>query len=100
MNWQVYIILCTDNSLYTGISNDASRRFLQHGCRRGAKYFRGRMPERFVYLESGHTRSSASRREAAIKKLKRSDKLHLLASGKNEIEAITIPSAAIRGLSG
>ena len=100
MSWQVYIILCTDNSLYTGISNDASRRFLQHGYRRGAKYFRGRMPERLVYLESGHTRSSASRREAAIKKLQRSDKIHLLASSRNEIDAITAPSGAIPGLSG
>ena len=100
MNWQVYIILCTDSSLYTGISNDAMRRFRQHATRRGARYFRGRAPERLVYLESGHTRSSASRREAAIKKLQRSDKLQLLATSKNEIAVVTTSSAAGRGAGG
>ena len=85
MNWQVYIILCTDNSLYTGITNDIKRRLTQHAGSGGAKYFRGRQPERVVYLEEGHTRSTASRREAAIKKLKRGDKLRLIASRGNEL---------------
>ncbi|MGB5305822.1 MAG: GIY-YIG nuclease family protein [Gammaproteobacteria bacterium] len=92
MNWQVYIILCTDSSLYTGISVDAGRRFRQHARRRGARFFWGRVPERLVYLENGHDRSSASRREAAIKKLQRSDKLLLLASSRNEIGAVSISS--------
>jgi len=85
MNWQVYIILCTDNSLYTGITNDIERRLTEHAGSGGAKYFRGRQPERVVYLEEGHTRSTASRREAAIKKLKRGDKLRLIASRGNEL---------------
>jgi len=84
-DWQVYIILCSDNSLYTGISNDVERRFQEHASQRGARYFRGRQPERLVYLESGHDRSSASKREAVIKKLKRPDKEHLLHSALNEI---------------
>jgi len=88
MNWQVYIVLCTDDSLYTGISTDVERRLRQHdGQRRGARYFRGRRPERLVYLESGHTRSSASRREAAIKKLNRIQKYRLIASAMNDIAA-------------
>ena len=62
MNWQVYIILCTDNSLYTGITLDVERRLAEHGGISGAKYFRGRQPQQVVYLESGHTRSSASKR--------------------------------------
>jgi putative endonuclease len=78
MDWQVYIILCTDNSLYTGITNDIERRLSQHGGKRGAKYFRGRKPRKLVYLEAGHTRSSASRREADIKKLGRVEKLRLI----------------------
>lgn len=78
MNWQVYIILCTDNSLYTGITSDIRRRVSQHGGRQGARYFRGRKPLRVVYLEDGHSRSSASRREAAIKKLGRAAKLELI----------------------
>ena len=85
MNWQVYMILCSDNTLYTGISNDADRRLSQHASRRGAKYFRARRPERLVYLESGHSRSTASRREAAIKKMARSDKDRLIVAKTNEI---------------
>jgi putative endonuclease len=87
MSWQVYMILCSDNSLYTGISNDAERRMLQHAGQRGAKYFRGRQPEQLVYLESGHDRSTASQREAAIKKLRRIDKERLIQSEHNEISA-------------
>ncbi len=88
MNWQVYIILCTDNSLYTGITTDLERRFRQHAAgAKGAKYFRGRRPGEVVYLESGHTRSTASKREAVIKKLLRTDKLQLIASDSNEIPA-------------
>lgn len=86
MSWQVYMILCTDDTLYTGISNDIERRFSQHAAQRGAKYFRGREPHRLVYLEGGHTRSSASRREAEIKKLRRVAKDRLISSGKNEIQ--------------
>ncbi len=88
MNWQVYIILCSDASLYTGISNDVDRRLLQHAEQRGAKYFRGRQPEQLVYLESGHDRSSASRREAAIKKLKRPAKERLIRSQHNELAGV------------
>jgi len=83
--WRVYIILCSDNSLYTGISNDVTRRLREHASQRGARYFRGRQPRQLVYLESGHDRSSASKREAAIKKLRRSDKENLIRSGRNEI---------------
>ncbi|RLA01983.1 MAG: GIY-YIG nuclease family protein [Gammaproteobacteria bacterium] len=85
MNWQVYIILCTDKSLYTGITLDVERRLSEHGGALGAKYFRGRKPRQVVYIESGHTRSSASKREAAIKKLKRTAKMVLIESGKNEV---------------
>jgi len=79
MNWQVYIILCSDDSLYTGITTDVERRFAQHLAGTGAKYFRGRSPRRLVFLEGGHTRSSASRREAQIKQLRPADKRLLIA---------------------
>lgn len=68
-NWQVYMILCSDRSLYTGITTDIARRFSQHTTGRGAKYFRGRTPDALVYLEGGHDRSTASQREAVIKKM-------------------------------
>lgn len=85
MNWQVYIVLCSDNTLYTGITTDLQRRFSQHVSGRGAKYFRGRKPVKVVYQENGHTRSTASKRELEIKTLARIDKRLLISSEKNEI---------------
>ncbi len=79
MNWQVYIILCSDDSLYTGITTDVERRLAEHTAGTGAKYFRSRSPEQLVYLEGGHNRSTASRREAEIKKLRPVDKRRLIA---------------------
>jgi putative endonuclease len=81
MNWQIYIILCSDNSLYTGITTDIERRLRQHETGRGAKYFRGRQPKELVYLENGHSRSSASKRETEIKRMTRTDKCLLVSSG-------------------
>ncbi len=91
MNWQVYIILCTDDSLYTGIAIDVVRRFNQHADRQGAKYFRGRQPKQLVYVETGHDRSSASKREIVIKKLPRLEKLQLLASDDNKVGHFSLP---------
>ena len=81
MNWQVYIILCSDESLYTGITTDIDRRLRQHREGLGAKYFRGRRPEKVVYLETGHSRSSAAGREAQIKLLTHAAKLLLVSAG-------------------
>jgi len=80
VNWQVYIILGADSSLYTGITTDIDRRFRQHAAGKGAKYFRGRQPLQVVYLETGHSRSSAAGREAVIKAMSRADKVHLIAA--------------------
>jgi putative endonuclease len=85
MNWIVYIILCSDESFYTGITTDLERRFEQHATGHGAKYFRGRQPTQVVYRESGHSRSSASRREAEIKALNRAKKSILIFSKDNQI---------------
>ena len=86
MNWQVYMIICLDNSLYTGITTDVQRRFSQHLAGTGAKYFRGRIPHRLVYMEGGHNRSTASRREAQIKKLRSDEKRQLIVSTANQID--------------
>lgn len=94
MNWQVYIIRCSDNSLYTGITTDFERRFLQHAQGVGAKYFRGREPVEVVYLENGHTRSTAGRRECEIKAMTLDEKKLLVRSGLNEIVGIEISSSA------
>ena len=80
MPWSVYIIESTAGTLYTGVSTDVARRFREHADgRRGARYFRGAKPRTVVFVEGGHTRSSACRREAAIKRLSREAKLQLIA---------------------
>ncbi len=85
MDWQVYIILCSDNSLYTGVTTDIERRFLQHKNGKGAKYFRARQPVRLIYRESGHNRSTAAMREREIKGMKQNEKYLLASSAINEV---------------
>jgi putative endonuclease len=68
--WYIYIIRCSDTSLYTGITTDISRRLAEHNSvRGGAKYTRPRRPVALVYLEGAVSRSDASKRERTIKKL-------------------------------
>ena len=78
-DWYVYIVKCSDNSLYTGITVDLERRVEEHNTsNKGAKYTKSRRPVHLVYSETHQDRSSASKRESAIKKLSRLDKLSLL----------------------
>ncbi len=77
--WQVYILRCRDGTLYTGATNDLERRLERHCRGRGAAYTRSRLPLLLIYSEQGFDRSSALRREAALKRLDRSDKLKLIA---------------------
>jgi putative endonuclease len=86
--WSVYMIRADDGRYYTGITTDPARRWRQHLLQnRGAKFFRGCKPEALVYLETGHDRSSASRREAAIKGLARALKQDLLAAPDNALNS-------------
>lgn len=68
--WYVYVILTSKNKLYTGISTDPERRFIEHLCdaKKGAKYFRSDSPQKIVYLEEWDTMSEALKREAEFKK--------------------------------
>jgi putative endonuclease len=76
MNWFVYIILTSKDKLYTGISTDPERRFVEHLCdtKKGAKFFRSDSPVKIIHLEEFETMSEALKREAAIKKLSSSAK--------------------------
>lgn len=89
--WTLYIIECQDGSLYTGITNQLARRIQQHRTGKGAKFFRGHVPQSLVYTEGHEDRSSASRREWAIKQLSRSDKLKLISKypDKQAIDAFS-----------
>lgn len=82
-DWLVYMIRCSDDSLYTGITNDLEKRFRQHLQGKGAKYFRGRQPLEVVLVEQGYDRSSASKREAQIKKLTPAQKRVLAGAKQN-----------------
>ena len=78
MGWFVYILRCGDGTLYTGITDDVEKRLSAHRAGKGAKYTRGRGPLELVYTEELADKSSALRREIAIKKLSRKSKLCLL----------------------
>ncbi len=73
----VYILRCSDDTLYTGITNDLEQRLVAHNSGSGAKYTRGRRPVSLIYSETQPDRSSALKRELAIKGLSRQEKLGL-----------------------
>lgn len=88
-NWSVYMIEACDSSLYTGITTDMKRRWIEHSeGKKGAKYFRGRKPKALVYIETGYCRSEATKLEVAIKKLNKTSKLRLIASAKNAVDQL------------
>ncbi len=76
----VYLLKCNDGSLYCGITTDVVRRLDEHKRGKGAKYTRAKRAGTIMYLERKRNRSSASKREAAIKKLSRSQKITLVRS--------------------
>ena len=78
VSWFVYMLRCRDGSLYTGYTDDVRRRLAVHCAGKGAKYTRSRLPVELVYQEELPDKSSALRREAAIKKLSRQQKLNLV----------------------
>jgi len=78
MNWVVYILECSDTSLYTGITTNLARRITEHEQGNGARYTRGRGPLNLKYMEYCNNRAEASRREASIKSLSRAKKLELI----------------------
>ena len=80
MPWSLYIIQCSDESLYTGITTDISRRLKEHNAKKGAFYTQNKTPVKLVYQEAMANQSEARKREARIKKLPRPKKLALIAT--------------------
>ena len=75
--WFVYILRCSDGSLYTGITNNLQKRLDKHNAGKGSKYVRGRRPaELLVYFEMLN-KSDAAKEEYRIKQLSHEDKLKL-----------------------
>lgn len=81
MSWQLYILRCGDGTLYTGITDDLPRRLKAHRSGKGAKYTRGRGPLTLVYQEELPDKPAALRREIAVKRLTRQEKLSLIGEG-------------------
>ena len=76
--WFLYIAQCSDDTFYTGISNDLKKRLKEHNSGKGSKYTRARLPVAFVYTEEFDNRSQASKREAEVKRLNRTQKEQLV----------------------
>ena len=76
--WYFYVLSCSDQSLYTGVTTDVDRRIKEHNAKKGAKYTRSRLPVRLFYFREMKDRSSAQKLESAFKKLSRSKKLEKL----------------------
>jgi putative endonuclease len=77
--WYVYVVRCSDRSLYTGITTDVTRRIEEHNNKRGARYTRSRGPVTLVYRERVADRSAALRREYEIKRMTAEGKRELVA---------------------
>ena len=80
MNWSVYIVRCSDDSLYTGVATDVERRVEEHQSQgpKAAKYVRGRVPLELVYTRLLGTRSDAMSEEWRIKQLSKLEKENLI----------------------
>jgi putative endonuclease len=81
--WTVYILECADGTLYTGITRELERRLAQHngGLAGGPKYTRGRRPVRLLWSVAAEDQSQALKREVAIKRLSKKEKLRLVREG-------------------
>lgn len=88
MEYFVYILICSDNTLYTGITNDLHNRLDTHNQGKASKYTRGRTPVAYVYIEQSSDVGSALRRERSIKKLPRDKKLELINSKTNQLDIL------------
>ena len=74
MRWCVYMVSCSDGSLYTGVTNDLEARLTAHNAGKGAKYTASRRPVRLVYHEPADSRRLALKREMQIKRWPRAKK--------------------------
>lgn len=87
--YYLYIIECADKTLYTGITTDLTRRLSEHNdSKLGAKYTLARRPVRLVYSQKFKNRSTASREEARIKKLKKTEKQKLIDKSADSLKFI------------
>jgi putative endonuclease len=80
MPFYVYILLCADESFYTGYTKNLDERTRLHECGKGARYTRMHKPKRVAYVELFDSRAKAMRREKEIKRMSHQQKLNLISS--------------------
>ena len=80
-SWWVYLLRCSDDSIYTGIATDVDRRAAEHNAGTGAKYTRSHRPVTVAYREACQDRSTALKREIALKRLTHDQKSRLIEKG-------------------
>lgn len=78
--WYVYMVTCSDDSIYTGITNDLEARIGAHNNKKGAKYTRSRIPVKLSAYWGFKNRSEASKHEYKYKQLKRTEKLNMISN--------------------
>jgi putative endonuclease len=83
-NWLVYILLCSDDTLYTGCTNDIDNRLKKHNTGVASKYTRCRLPVKLLYTEECRNKSFALKREYRIKQLTKKDKIQLIHRRKDK----------------
>ena len=86
--WHLYILKCSDGSLYTGVSTDVARRFKEHRDGKGSKALRAKRPVKVVYREKFSTRSLAQVREVQIKRWTRAKKLALISGDPGTLKKL------------
>jgi len=78
--WILYVLKCRDNTWYTGITTNLARRVLEHNAGRASRYTRSRLPITVIYQEPCRSRSTALKKEYAVKKLSRKEKAEYMTS--------------------
>ena len=96
MNY-AYLLLCADDSIYAGWTNDLQKRLHAHTEGHGAKYTRGRRPVRLVYAEEFATKEEAQSRECQFKKLRRTERLSLICAGQDDPQTRALIEAVNTG---
>ena len=96
MNY-AYLLLCADDSIYAGWTNDLQKRLHAHNEGHGAKYTRGRRPVRLVYAEEFATKEEAQSRECQFKKLRRTERLSLICAGQDDPQTRALIEAVNTG---
>lgn len=84
----VYILLCADNSYYTGWTNNPRQRLAAHNRGKGAKYTRSRLPVKLLYLEELSDSIAAQKREYALKQLNHQQKAALIKTAANKLPSL------------